>query len=86
MDPCGPQGAVTGVSFRKRDACRATGAQRRGDVLRVAHRHRLGAQRPLPSKWALATVDRKGYMPPKIFAAVAHNYGTPSLSIRNSVL
>lgn len=59
-DPCSPQGALAGVSIWERDAGGAVGAQRRGPVLGIAHRHGLGAQRSLPSKWALATADGHG--------------------------
>lgn len=69
VDPRRPQGAVAGVSFGEGDAGGAVGAQRRGDVLRVAHGHRLGAQRPLPSKRALAAADGNGHMMRKSAAA-----------------
>lgn len=55
-----PQGALAGISIRERDAGGAVGAQRRGTVLHITHRHGLRTERSLPSKWALATADRHG--------------------------
>lgn len=61
---------MAGVSFGEGDAGGAVGAQRRGDVLRVADGNRLGAQRPLPSERALAAVaDGNGHMLRKSAAA-----------------
>lgn len=57
VEPCCPEGALTGISVWQRDAGGAVGAQRRGAVLDITHRHGLRTERSLPSKWALATAD-----------------------------
>lgn len=44
-----PQGALAGISIWERDAGGAVGAQRRGTVLGIAHRHGLRTERSLPS-------------------------------------
>lgn len=49
VHPSGPQGAAAGVASRKRDAGGASGAQRRGAVLDITHRHGLRAESSLPS-------------------------------------
>ena len=57
VEPRSPQGALAGISIWEGDAGGAAGAQRRGTVLDITHRHRLRTERSLPSKWALATAD-----------------------------